>query len=138
MGATFFVTGVQLEIGNGVSPYETASHAEELAQCQRYFEALGGTNKPTRIGDGFTAGNETILAKIPYCSPKRAVPTVRFSGDEFVFVTESSVRPISTMEVIGMGPSALFLSGKSPGTQAIQDGFVQVSGMSKISLSAEI
>lgn len=138
MGATFFITGVQLEIGNCASPYESLPPAEELLMCQRYYEVLGGDEQATRIGEGFTAGNEEILARVPFSSAKRAAPTVSVTGDGFVFVTESCQQHLAITEVIGTGSTSLFLSGKSPGTEAGQDGYIQATGISKISLSAEM
>jgi len=34
---TFFVTGVQLEVGEQATPFEHRSYADELARCQRYY-----------------------------------------------------------------------------------------------------
>jgi hypothetical protein len=38
---TFFITGVQLEVGNQATPFEHRSFGEELALCQRYYQIVG-------------------------------------------------------------------------------------------------
>jgi hypothetical protein len=37
-GATFYLTGVQLEVGTAATPFERRQYGQELALCQRYYE----------------------------------------------------------------------------------------------------
>jgi len=39
-GATFYVTGVQLEVGTVATPFERQIYNAQLAQCQRYFQLM--------------------------------------------------------------------------------------------------
>jgi len=39
-GATFYMTGVQLEIGEQATPFEHSSYGDELARCQRYYQII--------------------------------------------------------------------------------------------------
>ena len=39
-GATWQITGVQLELGKVATPFEHRSYGEELAACQRYYQVL--------------------------------------------------------------------------------------------------
>ena len=40
-GATFYLTGVQLEVGNVATPFEHRNYSVELQLCKRYFQKWG-------------------------------------------------------------------------------------------------
>jgi hypothetical protein len=50
-GATFYITGVQLEVGSIATGYEYRMYGTELANCQRYFQRFSG-NTNGNSGDG--------------------------------------------------------------------------------------
>ena len=37
-GATWYITGIQLEVGEKATPFENRSYGDELAKCQRYYQ----------------------------------------------------------------------------------------------------
>jgi len=41
-GATFYITGVQLEAGSVATPFEHRQYGQELALCQRYYQKVSG------------------------------------------------------------------------------------------------
>lgn len=41
-GATFYITGVQLEVGTAATPFEFRDYGRELIMCQRYCYQVGG------------------------------------------------------------------------------------------------
>jgi hypothetical protein len=78
---TFFITGVQMEIGATASEFESRTYGEELALCQRYYYLSNPTNTSKNGGAwgsmyAATAGHLTG----PFPVPMRTAPTVTFGG----------------------------------------------------------
>jgi len=72
-GATFQLTGVQLEVGSQATAFEHRSYGEELALCQRYFED-GGTYHTSD-----TASGALGRTNLQFANTKRADPTVEIN-----------------------------------------------------------
>jgi hypothetical protein len=54
--ATWFLTGVQLEVGDTATPFEHRSYGDELARCQRYYQkkdAQSAIFAPYASNDGY-------------------------------------------------------------------------------------
>ena len=62
-GATFYITGVQLEKGSVATPFEFRPYGTELALCQRYFQKY--TNQLSAyLGNGNSARNGYLTSFI--------------------------------------------------------------------------
>ena len=80
-GATFYITGVQLEKGSTATSFDYRPYSAELAMCQRYYEKSYniGTAPATSSVTGlffFTATSTTDIQGQSFAVPKRATPTV--------------------------------------------------------------
>jgi hypothetical protein len=71
-GATFYITGVQLEAGSVATPFERRPFGTELALCQRYFEVLA----PLAVMLPWSSGTQIVRFSQPYQITKRVVPTI--------------------------------------------------------------
>ena len=82
-GATFHLTGVQLELGDTATPFEHRSFAEELALCQRYFYKVDNNEGGVATRFGFGMANTTTQAfvTIPIQTTFRTTPSVTYTGD---------------------------------------------------------
>tara|TARA_E500000318_G_scaffold7770_1_gene7183 strand:- start:99 stop:1193 length:1095 start_codon:yes stop_codon:yes gene_type:complete len=59
-GATFYITGVQLEVGSQATPFEHRSFGEELALCQRYYY------KTTTGANAVISGSATATGTVDF------------------------------------------------------------------------
>jgi hypothetical protein len=73
-GATFYLTGVQLEAGTVATPFERRSYGAELALCQRYFEKGSSQMLAARIDTGSAYFSNYWMH--PFKQTKRSTPTV--------------------------------------------------------------
>jgi len=72
-GATFYITGVQLEKGSTATSFDYRPYGTELALCQRYYQFASSMNMPGLI-KGTTDGNRSL--NIWFSSAMRAAPTM--------------------------------------------------------------
>jgi len=87
-GATFQITGVQLEVGDTATPFEHRSYGDELAKCQRYYYRLP-PNTETVFASLFNARH---VCRVPFPTTMRANPTAstptwntgRYGGGSFL------------------------------------------------------
>jgi len=94
-GATFYITGVQLEKGTAATPFEYRPYGTELYLCQRYYTQLVGNYSPD-----FSVPNASYVNYWTHCwqfpQAMRSSPTVsQISGTTI------------TMDQYGIGPATV-------------------------------
>jgi hypothetical protein len=70
-GATFYITGVQLEVGSTATSFDYRPYGTEFALCQRYYEKTSGA-----IQGSLSSVNGQGNVQWYYKATKRATPTV--------------------------------------------------------------
>jgi len=112
LSATWYITGVQLEVGTVATPFERQIYSNQLAQCQRYYGKtfLSGTAPAQNIG--VTASlfacsytvNQPIAVNWKYPATMRTAPTITtYSPDNASanWSTQGGSRPTVAVQSIG-------------------------------------
>jgi hypothetical protein len=140
-GATFYITGVQLEAGTVATPFERRSYGQELALCQRYFWT--NYNTGTAVGSVtlsgyifFTRWNDA--GNVSYNSvqcpvPMRTAPTVTgysTGGVSGVWTDNASVN--RTFGIVNPGTMAFTVTSAGSGANTTGQIYGHVAASSEL------
>ena len=78
--STFEITGLQLEVGSGATPFEHRSYGEELARCMRYYEGVYMTDG-TALFKAYLAHGSGANFEFFFKVEKRITPTWALEGN---------------------------------------------------------
>ena len=79
-GATFYITGVQLEVGSSATGFEYRQYGQELALCQRYWSKLGGSAIYDIFYTGYNAVGQNAGMTLTLPVAMRTAPTSTKTG----------------------------------------------------------
>ena len=102
---TFFITGVQMEVGSQATPFEHRSFGEELELCKRYYhkmDAVDGATTSFAVGQAYTTDDAWFPT--PLTPEMRTTPTLDHGTLSQIQLTDTD------------------LSGEAIGTLAIHTG----------------
>ena len=114
-GATFYITGVQLEVGSTATSFEYLDYGRSLIQCQRYYHFLGGDTDYQSINNVVWYSSSEAVGFFRHPVQMRAAPTVAKSGNWAALNG-------------GTGTAGQDLSTDQNGPKTIQLGFSSGSG----------
>ena len=131
---TFFITGVQLEVGQNPTSFEHISNfGEELARCQRYFqqwtqEASGfSTNNYAAVADSVMHGDTFAFMQYTHPVQLRATPALTFNGN-FVSNNSGADRALSSLQINTNTPYVTSFYGTIPdNNEGGQAGFMRAN-----------
>jgi len=97
---TFFITGIQLEVGEVATPFEHESYAATLQKCQRYFQKRVFTDADAIwVGANFNA--TSAYGVIEHIVTMRAEPSGAYSGTlaDYKYYSAANTKTPSTMTI---------------------------------------
>jgi len=118
-GATFYITGVQLEKGSTATSFDYRPYGTELALCQRYYE-IGNVNCA-----GILLNTTLVSGNVNFIVPKRASTTATYSGASFYYNSTSPAISSSTASgatAYGFSPQITLSSSLTVATGGAQGG----------------
>jgi hypothetical protein len=110
-GATFYITGVQLEVGSTATSFDYRPYGTELALCQRYYVGLQTASSPNveLVIAGAMTGATNWTQYIPY--PMRTAPTVNLPTSTVIRQGGGTYNVSSwTASVFGTNPQGFYLA----------------------------
>lgn len=121
-GATFYITGVQLEVGSSATGFEYRQYGTELALCQRYLPVFsrGSGERFTVYGTGSTTSHANLVYEVPTRVPATGIYVS--SVNDFVvynYATATSGSP-TAMVFNASGQASLQINITTVSTNPVQ------------------
>jgi hypothetical protein len=98
-GATFYITGVQLEVGSSATGFEYVDYTTQLAMCQRYYYTVKGTYGYSSVGAGIAISSTESRIGVQYPVQMRASPTTSISGTLYILISTSAGVTVTSISV---------------------------------------
>lgn len=138
-GATFYITGVQLEKGSTATSFDYRPYGTELSLCQRYYQIVVPSTGVT--GSGFINGTTQLWTSTPFKTTMRAFASVSITGTISGVTTTwsgSSIALTSYTVSTANTDSTSFYGIVASGLTTGQGGFLTMGASNQLVASAEL
>jgi hypothetical protein len=105
-GATFYITGVQLEAGSVATPFERRDYGRELMMCQRYYQVQASGSY---VFAGRSSSTTAVLYSVPLQVAMRASPTLSSAAIIAYGPTSANLSSGGASTVITFGTNSLVI-----------------------------
>ena len=99
--ATWYITGVQLELGEQATPFEHRSFGDELLKCQRYFSHSGDTRNNGIVHSCYTT--TSAYANPHFVITMRTAPSLTMKASGRNFFSNNASRTITAFTPQNVG-----------------------------------
>jgi len=118
-GATYQITGVQLEVGSTATTFDYRHYGQELQLCQRYYQSLGNV--------GLSSYNASGVIGFVFPTAMRATPTITWSyngtSNAIYRFADAVVSTLSSPTVIATNTGMQTMYAFSPASWAGASGY---------------
>jgi hypothetical protein len=144
-GATFYITGVQLEKGSVATEFERRPYGTEFFLCQRYYYRLNGNQTfATNVNDGAVFVVAAFNSTNSYCAMiypviPRTGPTWSYSSlSDLIALGANSGAGVTNLQVMTGLQRAELLFSLNPLLTAGQCGWIRIFENGWLAYSAEL
>ena len=138
-GATFYITGVQLEVGSSATSFDYRQYGQELALCQRYYSKFNSVSgNYVGFASGYCDTTTAAFFFIQYPVGMRTNPTVTQNQTQ---VYSTSGYPVTSIGTGYYGGQSAAVNFNTAGTMTVGKGAVLLGNNDAnayLSLSAEL
>jgi hypothetical protein len=111
-GATFYITGVQLEVGSTATSFDYRPYGTEFDLCRRYFERFSPSVNYQNYASGQAFSSTSALGNF-YFYPKRAAVTVAYpvASNFLIYNNTATGITVTSINAGTLGTNAFEWSG---------------------------
>ena len=140
-GATFYITGVQLEVGSTATNFETRSYTTELQLCQRYYTLIA-KDVGIYFSGGYYYNSSVLYGNMILPVQMRTTPTSAISSGTgfYTFYSNNAGDSLNSLNVVYSSNQALTIQNatEASGTGGVAGGFYTENSSAFVAVQAEL